>query len=100
VTGGRYSTTVPAGSVIVESPAEHRSVARGTTVTLVPSLGKPFVIVPQLRGKRVVVAERRLRRLGLLYVVYGRSRHGRVVDMEPVAGARLRVGSTVTLFAF
>ena len=93
---GQYSTTVPAGDVISETPAAHDSVRRGTTVTLVVSLGLPYVKVPQLFGQSVSYAEHELTTLGLKAKVYG-PKHGYVVYENPGAGQSVRLGTTVQL---
>ena len=47
---GAKSITVPAGSVITQSPAKGTSLKEGSTMTVVPSLGLPDVTVPSLSG--------------------------------------------------
>ncbi len=92
----RYSTTVPAGDVISETPGAHSSVSRGTTVTLTVSLGLPYVKVPQLFGQSVSYAEHALTTLGLKAKVYG-PKHGYVVYENPGAGQSVRMGTTVQI---
>ena len=58
---GRYSTKVPAGSVLKVQPAEGSTLERGDRVTLVPSLGPPPVPVPNLVGMPLADAKEALR---------------------------------------
>ncbi len=58
---GRYSTKVPAGSVLKVQPAEGTTLERGDRVTLVPSLGPPPVPVPNLVGLPLADAKEALR---------------------------------------
>ena len=58
---GRYSTKVPAGSVLKVQPAEGSTLERGDRVALVPSLGPPPVPVPNLVGMPIADAKEALR---------------------------------------
>ena len=58
---GRYSTKVPAGSVLKVQPAEGTTLERGDRVTLVPSLGPRPVPVPELVGLPLAEAKTALR---------------------------------------
>ncbi|MGA9161767.1 MAG: Stk1 family PASTA domain-containing Ser/Thr kinase [Actinomycetota bacterium] len=58
---GRYSTKVPAGSVLKVQPAEGSTLERGDRVTLVPSLGPPPVRVPNLVGMPLADAKEAVR---------------------------------------
>ena len=97
---GRYSATVPVGSVLIQVPAPGRRVKHGRTVHLTPSKGLREVTVPDLRGKSQRQAEISLARLGL---VEGRLLKGAhvsiprdvVIRTEPAAGKVLRVGDRV-----
>jgi beta-lactam-binding protein with PASTA domain len=48
---GDYSTTYANGQVVNTSPDAGVRLDRGQTVTLIPSLGPPLVVVPALQGK-------------------------------------------------
>jgi serine/threonine protein kinase/beta-lactam-binding protein with PASTA domain len=95
---GRYSTKYAQGEVMAESPPGGHSVPRGYTVTLVVSLGKPYVTLPRLAGDSLGKAESTLRSLGLTWQVYGPSIFTQVLVTEPGAGSRLREGSPVDLY--
>lgn len=94
----QYSTTVPQGDVISESPSPKTLVKRGSAVTLVVSLGEPYVTVPDMRGHSLASAEAELRSLGLGWTVYGPSFGAVVIDSEPGSGASIREGQTVDLY--
>jgi beta-lactam-binding protein with PASTA domain len=47
---GVKSITVPAGAVVSQSPKPGTSLKEGSTVSVVPSLGKPSVSIPSLTG--------------------------------------------------
>lgn len=98
VAEAQFSTSVPAGRVISQSPAEG-TLFRGDTVTLVPSKGPETVTMPNLVGKQLDVATEELEALGL-GVAVERALGGffntvRSQSAEP--GSQVRVGSTVTL---
>jgi beta-lactam-binding protein with PASTA domain/serine/threonine protein kinase len=95
---GQYSSTVPAGDVVSQSPGAAASVRRYSYVVLTPSLGKPFVTVPPLVGLTVPQAEARLRTQGLNWKVYG-SQGGVVVYQSLSNGASVRQGTVITLAA-
>ncbi len=94
----QYSTRYAAGEVISETPAPNSSVRQGAVVTLVASLGPPYVRVPQLQGDSVSSAEAALRSRGLSYAVYGPPFASTVYASAPGSGSRVRVGSTVDLY--
>lgn len=90
-----YSTTVPAGDVISESPAPGTSLRQGATVELVVSNGQPFVSVPYVVGESISAARGALAALGLNAKVYGPG--GLVVYQTPARGTSVRRGTTITL---
>jgi serine/threonine-protein kinase len=95
---GQYSTTVPEGDVISESPPKGTVVGRWTAVNLVVSLGMPYVTVPPVRGLAVKTAEARLTAAGLHWSVYGPSFGHTVLYSTPRQGQQARMGATVTLY--
>jgi beta-lactam-binding protein with PASTA domain/tRNA A-37 threonylcarbamoyl transferase component Bud32 len=97
-----FSDTVPKDAVIDQSPTAGKSVARGTVVTLRVSKGPQTVTVPDVRGEKISRAISELEALGLKATVqHVRGGHGDVVlDQDPAPGAKVRVGTTVTLLAF
>ncbi|HEU0130161.1 MAG TPA: Stk1 family PASTA domain-containing Ser/Thr kinase [Mycobacteriales bacterium] len=96
-----YSDTVPRDQVIDQTPRAG-DVPRGTRVALRVSKGPETVTVPELRGDTVEHATAALRALGLTWQVqHVRNGHGDVVlDQDPQPGARVRVGTRVTMVAF
>ncbi|MHB1988634.1 MAG: protein kinase domain-containing protein [Acidimicrobiales bacterium] len=95
---GRYSTSVPQGDVISQSPLAKASVKRNSVVTLVLSLGEPFVTIPHLQGVSLSKAEAELHALGLKVAAYGPSFAAVVIDSVPAEGTSIREGQTVTLY--
>ncbi len=98
----------PTGTVVRQIPVEGAELARGGTVRLDVSGGRPratapvspTVDVPRLVGMTVSDARRELRALGLRSTaveVAGEQPAGTVLGQSPRAGAELREGGTVTL---
>jgi serine/threonine-protein kinase len=96
-----FSETVPEGTVISQRPGPG-TVLKGSTVTLVASKGRPFVTVPDLRGKSPADAQAALEALGLVagsgFDIPGGN--NTVISQTPAAGTSVRKGSTVTLYFF
>jgi len=92
------STSVPQGDVISQNPLEKASVGRYHVVSLVVSLGEPYVKIPHLRGLSVKRARSDLGHLGLLVQVYGPGSGGTVLFTDPSQGSSIREGQTVTLY--
>ncbi len=95
---GQYSTTVPQGDVISETPPAKSSVRRYSVVTLVVSLGEPYVVIPHLRGLTVKKARSELLALGLHVELYDVASGGIVLSSNPAAGSSIREGQSVTLY--
>jgi serine/threonine-protein kinase len=95
---GQPSTSVPQGDVISQNPLEKASVGRYHVVSLVVSLGEPYVKIPHLRGLSVKRARSDLGHLGLLVQVYGPGSGGTVLFTDPSQGSSIREGQTVTLY--
>ena len=88
------STTVPAGSVLSQSPPEGTAVDRGSVVTVVLSLGVGEVEVPDLTGLTQAEARSRLSELGLTVgdltsVDDPEVEKDRVISSAPPAGAKV-----------
>ncbi|HLI15429.1 MAG TPA: PASTA domain-containing protein [Acidimicrobiales bacterium] len=100
VSGRRYSARVPAGDVLVQSPAAGRHVRRGATVAIVVSLGHAPVEVPALAGEPASRATARLEGAHLRASIVHRYSEtipaGTVVATRP-AGGRAPYGSSVVL---
>lgn len=88
---GVYRPKVPAGSVAQVRPAPGTSLEKGSTVTLVPSLGPPPVSVPNLIGKTVQEARTILERanltLGTQTPKYSDLPVGQIVAQTPTGSA-------------
>lgn len=99
----KYSDTVPAGSVIDQSPAAGAKVAPGTPVSLTISLGKAGAVkIPDVRGMPEELAVATLRNAGL---TVDKTLHqpdptvpmGQAIGTEPAAGTEVEIGSAVVL---
>jgi serine/threonine-protein kinase len=93
------SDSVPAGSVISQTPA-NGTLFKGEKVTLVVSKGPVLVDVPSFVGKQVSVAEPALKALGFRVKVQQLLpgiNFGTVQSQDP-GGGRAPKGSTVTLY--
>ncbi len=93
------STTLPAGTVISQSPVAESNVAPGTAVTLVVSLG---VMVPKVVGLTQAAAQTAITtaslRVGRVTTANSASiAVGKVISQNPVAGAKVQAGSAVAL---
>ncbi|GJL57656.1 MAG: hypothetical protein NPIRA03_05130 [Nitrospirales bacterium] len=93
------STTVPAGTVINQSPEAGVNVAPGTAVTLVVSLG---VVVPKVVGLTRAAAETAITEANLTLgrvttANSGSVAAGRVISQNPAAEAKVEAGSAVAL---
>ena len=92
--------TVPAGSVISQSPAAGAQVAAGSAVALVVSTG-PFVTTPDVVGKSQAAASSAIAAAGLVVgtvtTAPSASAAGTVLSEDPAAGTQAVVGSAVNL---
>ncbi len=93
------SDTIAAGNVISSDPAANTEVDEGTSVTIVISLGKEDVKVPDLKNRSAADAESALAAAGL---VGGASQDysdtvpaGNVISQSPDPGSSVEAGSTV-----
>jgi eukaryotic-like serine/threonine-protein kinase len=91
------SETVQKGLVVKQDPAEGTSVAKGGTVTIWVSTGKPTVQVPDLVGGTKADALKQLRDLKLVPDVRAvpGGTAGQVTATSPPSGKTVVVGSTV-----
>ena len=97
--GEAYDSTVPAGSVLSQEPADGELLP-GQAVTLQVSLGPEPVPVPDLFDARYDTAAAELQELGFAVERRGSSLLNRVVAQDPAPGTPLTPGSTVTLTTF
>jgi serine/threonine-protein kinase len=94
------SDSVPAGSVIRESPQSETYVNPGSIVHIVLSNGKPQVTIPQIVGMKFPDAQAQLQQLQLnvkKQMVDSDQPKGQVIQSDPAPGAQARVNDTVTL---
>ncbi len=94
------STTVPAGSVISQSPAAGTSVATGSAVSLVVSTGP--VAVPNVVNLTQAAATTAITGAGLALGAVSQSSNatvpsGSVISQNPAAGTSVAAGSAVAL---
>lgn len=98
----RVDDSAPAGEVISQSPDPGTEVEKGTTVTLVVSLGPESVQVPNEVGRKATTAEKELQRRGLkanfISVPSPPDQKDRVIRQDPEPGTTVAKGSTVTLY--
>ena len=96
-----YSDTVDAGYVISQTPTSGTEFAVGGEVDLVVSLGIELVTVPSITGNTVTELQEALEAVGL-HARAGEATYSNTVDtnlvisQDPIAGAKVEKGSTVT----
>ncbi len=101
----RYDETTPAGVVFAQTPtggSRRRLDEDGEPcqVTVIVSLGRQSILLPQMAGRDVYEVATELRNLGLVVntVMQSSPREaGRVLGSEPRAGENVPRGTTVTL---
>jgi len=96
----QFSDTVPSGEVILSTPSEGQTLARGKVVLLTVSGGREHVTIPNLVGLTKADAQRRLRGLGLQADFATRETthdRGLVLAQDRKAGSVVDKGETVTL---
>jgi beta-lactam-binding protein with PASTA domain len=96
------SSTVPAGSVISESPIAGTMVAPGSSVNLVVSTGPAKVAVPNVVGLTQAAATTAITNAGLVLGTVTTASSstvpaGSVISESPIAGTQVSVGSAVNL---
>jgi serine/threonine-protein kinase len=97
-----YSTRLAPGRVIGQRPAPEARIRHGSDVTLTVSKGSPFALVPAISvGTAPAAARAQLARSGFngryLFTPSWSVRKGRVVELRPSAGTRLRRPATVRI---
>jgi beta-lactam-binding protein with PASTA domain/tRNA A-37 threonylcarbamoyl transferase component Bud32 len=96
-----YSTTVPRGDVVSQTPGPGSTLSIGSTVTLTPSLGPELFAVPNVTYQSVGAASATLRAAGFaVQVEQLPGGPGIVLKQSPPAGSMRRHGTTVTLYVF
>lgn len=95
-----FHPSVPAGSVLAQSPLPGQEVTRGSVVRVTLSAGQERRPVPEVEDLPAVQAEALLVRMGFpvqVRRVLSDRAEGRVLSVNPKAGTVLPVGSTVEL---
>lgn len=98
----QYDSTQPAGRVVLQSPYPGATVRQGRRVYLVVSRGEETVALPSFLGMTLREAQVALIRLGLQLgnvqtTPCELSLPGGIVEQIPPPGARVRIGSSVSL---
>ena len=97
-TAESYSESVGEGLVISMDPSADASVARGSTVTVTVSLGRPFVEVPDVQGLLVPDAIESLESQGFTVEING-TIGSNVIATRPTAGESVRSGSIIEIIS-
>jgi eukaryotic-like serine/threonine-protein kinase len=96
---GIASATVPAGSVLAQSPEAETPALKGSPVTLQLSTGPGEVDVPKLIGVNVTKAQKEIEKLGLKpmvrWVELAETPTMVVLSQKPAAGQKLKPGAEV-----
>ncbi len=97
-----HSDAHPRDTVITQDPPAGMTVTRGATIRLLESLGplEDIVVVPDLRGREMVVALNLLKDLQLearLSFNESIAQGGTVIAQDPAPGAQIKVGGQVQL---
>lgn len=101
----RYDENTPAGVIFAQTPTggSRRRLAEDgepCKVTVVVSLGRESILLPQMTGRDVYEVATELRNFGLVVNTVAESsphESGRVLQSEPKAGESVPKGATVTL---
>jgi beta-lactam-binding protein with PASTA domain len=90
----KFSDRVFKGQVISQSPQASDAIELGSKVELVLSKGPEFVFVPNVLGKTKNDASLDIENLGLKVVTKGT---GKVNNISPAIGTKVKQGSVITL---
>ena len=91
-----YSEGVAEGRVIRFQPAAGTEAERGSTVSVVVSLGPPLIVIPDLAGQPVLDAAAQLTEMGFEVRIEG-AVEGDVLGTRPQAGTSVRQGTNITV---
>lgn len=89
-----FSDNVFKGQVIAQSPEKSEQIGKGSNIILSVSKGPEFVFVPNVLGKNKNDATLDLENLGLKVNIKGQ---GKVNNISPAIGSKVKQGSVVTL---
>ena len=90
----KFSDSVFQGQVISQVPDSSDAVAKGSKILLSVSKGPEFVFVPNVLGKSKNNATLDLENLGLRVITKG---SGKVNNISPAIGSKVKQGSLITL---
>ena len=90
----KFSDSVFKGQVISQSPEKMESIGKGSKIDLTISKGPEFVFVPNVLGKNKTDASLDLENLGLRVKIKG---SGKVNNISPAIGAKVKQGAVITL---
>jgi serine/threonine-protein kinase len=90
----KFSDSVFQGQVISQDPDSSDAVAKGSKILLSVSKGPEFVFVPNVLGKSKNNATLDLENLGLRVITKG---SGKVNNISPAIGSKVKQGSLITL---
>jgi serine/threonine-protein kinase len=100
------SDTIAEGKVVKTDPAIGRSVKKGSTVTIYESSGIGAYVVEDFTGQNYLEVKAILEKVNKLFVVIEKEEvtdgakyeENAVIKQDPVAGAKLKEGDTITLY--
>ena len=90
----KFSDSIFKGQVISQSPEKMESIGKGSKIDLTISKGPEFVFVPNVLGKNKNDASLDLENLGLRVKIKG---SGKVNNISPAIGAKVKQGAVITL---
>ena len=97
----KEDSSVKAGNVISQKPAAGTKMDKGTIVTLTISKGVEMEDMPDVTGMSLEAAKSQLEGMGLkvktVNEYHDTVKENYVISTNPVAGGKVKVGSTVTL---
>ncbi len=90
----KFSDSIFKGQVISQLPEKMESIGKGSKINLTISKGPEFVFVPNVLGKNKNDASLDLENLGLRVKIKG---SGKVNNISPAIGAKVKQGAVITL---
>ncbi|TYB67796.1 Stk1 family PASTA domain-containing Ser/Thr kinase [Nonomuraea sp. PA05] len=100
---GQYDEKVAEGLVLSTDPAAKSELEKGSTITLVPSLGPKRIMVPNVEGKTANEARAEIAGAGLSVGTVKRLANqeverDRVIRTSPQSGEKLKEGAKVNIY--
>jgi eukaryotic-like serine/threonine-protein kinase len=90
----KFSDSIFKGQVISQLPEKMESISKGSKINITISKGPEFVFVPNVLGKNKNDASLDLENLGLRVKIKG---SGKVNNISPAIGAKVKQGAVITL---